>query len=126
MFVRNSEHSCEFPRSVDPTSDAIRDLGLPLWHTVESAVDGRDALDKFNEGVFDVVISDRAMPEMNGDQLSAAIKKNAPEMPFIMLTGFGEMMETSEERPAGVDLVIGKPVTLRALRDALATVTSGR
>ena len=67
-----------------------------------------NALDKFNEGVFDVVISDRAMPEMNDDQLSAAIKKNAPEMPFIMLTGFGEMMETSEERPAGVDLVIGE------------------
>ncbi len=76
---------------------------------------------KFNGGKFDVVISDRGMPDMNGDQLAATIRKNAP---FIMLAGFGEMMEASDERPAGVDLIVGKPVTLRALREALAKVTS--
>ena len=94
-------------------------------HTFESTTNGREALEKFNEGTFDVVMSDRGMPEMNGDQLAAAIRKNAPDMPFIMLTGFGEMMEASDERPAGVDLIVGKPVTLRALREALAKVTSG-
>ena len=93
-------------------------------HTVESATNGREALEIFSQGTFDVVISDRGMPELNGDQLAAAIKKVAPDTPFIMLTGFGEMMQVSEEHPAGVDLVVGKPVTLSSLRQALARATS--
>jgi PleD family two-component response regulator len=58
------------------------------WHTVTTALNGRDAFDKFEREDFDLVITDKAMPEMNGDQLAAAIKARAPELPIIMLTGF--------------------------------------
>ena len=92
-------------------------------HTVESAGDGREALEKFNAGTFDVVISDRGMPGINGAQLAAAIRRNAPDVRFIMVTGFAEMMEMSNESLPGVDHVAGKPITLQALRDALSTVT---
>ena len=37
-----------------------------------------------------------------------------------MLTGFGSMMEANGERPAAVDLVVGKPITIDGLRAALA------
>jgi hypothetical protein len=39
-----------------------------------------------------------------------------------MLTGFGSMMDADDEKPAGVDLVLGKPVTINALRTALSKV----
>jgi PAS domain S-box-containing protein len=89
-------------------------------HIVEAANSGRDALEKFRNSRFDLVLLDRAMPDMSGDQVAAAIKFTNPAMPVIMLTGFGSMMDAADEKPMGVDFIVGKPVTINALRDALS------
>jgi DNA-binding NtrC family response regulator len=89
-------------------------------HTFETAIDGREGWEKFDPNRFDLVITDRAMPQMSGDLLTAAIKQVAPNKPVIMLTGFGNLMKASNEQPAGVDVLVSKPVTLGALRQALA------
>jgi CheY-like chemotaxis protein len=91
-------------------------------HVVESAVNGREALEKFMESDYDVVLTDRSMPELNGDELAVAVKKHRPNVPVILLTGFGEVMKAEGERPAGVDAIIAKPFTLEVLRAALAKV----
>ena len=93
-------------------------------HTVETASNGSEGLEKFLAGGFDVVVTDQGMPEMAGDQLAAAIRRIAPDMPVILLTGFGDLMIASGETPAGVDIIVGKPVALAALRQALAKVTA--
>lgn len=93
-------------------------------HAVETASNGREGLEKFHAGWFDLVVTDRGMPEMSGDQFAAAIKCTAPDKPIIALTGFGDLMEASGEKPAGVNLVVCKPVTRAALRQALAKVTA--
>ena len=67
-------------------------------------------------------MTDRAILEMNGDQLAAAIKEAAPHMPAIMVTGFGEFLQAAGELPEGVDIVLSKPVSLSAIRAALAQV----
>ncbi len=90
-------------------------------HTVETATNGREALEKFIGGGFDLVVTDKAMPEMSGDQLAAAIKTIAPR-PVILLTGFGDMMHATGKHPIGVQSIITKPVTLTDLRQAVAKV----
>jgi nitrogen-specific signal transduction histidine kinase/ActR/RegA family two-component response regulator len=90
-------------------------------HTVETADGGRDGLEKFHNGRFDLVVVDRAMPDMNGDQVAKAIKSVNSTVPVVMLTGFGAMMEDIDEKPAHVDLVVGKPVTISGLRAAVTT-----
>jgi len=92
-------------------------------HFVDSARNGRQGLDKFMSGRFDLVVTDRAMPEMGGDELAASIERLAPDTPVIMLTGFGDLMEAKGEQPAGVDAVLGKPVTFDALSDAIRQVS---
>ncbi len=93
-------------------------------HHVVLAVNGRIGLEKFRtEGPFDLVMTDRAMPEMNGDQLAVEIKKLNPRQPIILLTGFGDLMTGAGEQPPGVDLVVSKPFTLAALRSAMSKVT---
>ena len=87
-------------------------------HTVEVAANGREGLEMFRAGKFDLVLTDRAMPEMNGDQLATAIKQRDPQTPIIMLTGFGAML-ADEDKPADVDLIMNKPFTLAELRQAL-------
>jgi CheY-like chemotaxis protein len=93
-------------------------------HTVDSATNGVEGLDKFAAGRFDLIVTDRAMPEMGGDQLAATIEQSAPDTPVIMLTGFGDLMDAKGEQPVGVDVVIGKPVTLDALTEAIRQVTA--
>lgn len=89
-------------------------------HTVETAADGREGLQSFLDGYYDLVIMDRSMPEIPGDELATQIKERAPGKPVIMLTGFGDMIEVSEEKPENVDIVLSKPVTLKQLRNAMS------
>jgi CheY-like chemotaxis protein len=89
-------------------------------HHITTAINGREGLEKFQAGDFDLVLTDRAMPEMNGDQLAAEIKKLKPRQPLILLTGFGDLMTGAGEQPDGVDLVVSKPFTLNTLRGAIA------
>ena len=89
-------------------------------HSVGTAANGREGLEKYLAGSFELVVTDRAMPEMNGDQLASAIKRKTTGQPVIMLTGFGDRIAINGEQPTGVDVVLTKPVTRRELRQALA------
>ncbi len=93
-------------------------------HSVTTAENGREGLEKFRAGEFDLVMTDRSMPEMNGDTLAAEIKKLRPVQPVLLLTGFGDIMAGAGEMPAGVDLVVSKPFTLTTLRSAIAKITA--
>ena len=104
----------------------LREYLIGDEHVVETAANGRDALDKLPKAAFDVVILDRAMPGLSGDQVAVAIKELKPELPVILLTGFGNMMRAAGETPPGIDLVLGKPVTIAGLRSALAQVVKSR
>ena len=91
-------------------------------HSVELAGSGAEALEKFKPGKFDFVITDQAMPGMTGSHLAAAIKKQSPATPVILLTGFGAFMEAEGEPPVGVDLVLAKPISVADLRTALRAI----
>jgi PAS domain S-box-containing protein len=101
-------------------------------HEVETAINGHDALEKFiarstddaPDGRFDLVVTDLAMPGMSGDQLAATIKQLSPRTPVILLTGFGEVIRAAGDLPAGVDLIVPKPVSLSGLQQAVAQVLS--
>src|SRR2546428_12530058 len=95
-------------------------------HIVETAANGREGLDRFASGRFDLVVTDRAMPEMGGDQLAATIERSAPETPVIMLTGFGDRISAKGEHPVGVDAVVSNPVTPGALTQAILLVIARR
>lgn len=95
-------------------------------HQVVTADNGRDALEKFAAAQFDLVVADQAMPEMNGAQLAAAVKRIAPDLPVIMVTGFGDLLEATSGPPGGADLIVGKPLTQAALRRAIVQVISAR
>lgn len=92
-------------------------------HDVITAADGREGLKEFQTGSFDVVVTDRAMPQMNGDQMAGLIKQTRPDVPVVLLTGFGTLIETTKTQPSAVDVVLNKPITLKTL---LSTIDSLR
>lgn len=90
------------------------------WHTVDVASNGREALKILDFRDFDLVITDKVMPEMNGDQLAVAVKSRDPETRIIMLTGFAGGMDG--EQSEFVDRIVAKPASLAELRAAIAKV----
>src|SRR6266850_6159468 len=103
--------------------DAVKMMLTFDGHIVETANNGKEALQLFEEGKFDVVITDFAMPNMKGDELAAAIKARSPKQPVVMITAYAEMLQSSGNPLTGVDHVISKPFLLENLREAIAKVS---
>ena len=89
---------------------------------VVTASDGNEALDEFGRGTFDLVVTDRLMPGLNGDALSSAIKTMSPDTPIVMLTALGTSMMESGIVPTQIDLLLPKPLTLQQLKQTLSLV----
>ena len=88
-------------------------------HRVETANDGADGLRRFRDGTFDVVLTDKAMPGMNGDQMASAIKMMKPRTPVILLTGFGQFLDKADL--PSIDILLSKPIGIGKLREALSS-----
>ncbi|MGE8145334.1 PAS domain S-box protein [Pseudomonas frederiksbergensis] len=72
------------------TSLLLEDLG----HRVISATSGAQALEAFESGqAIDLVITDMAMPHMNGAQLAQEIRNRQPDLPIILATGYADRLE---------------------------------
>jgi two-component system response regulator CpxR len=56
-------------------------------YRVISCANGREALDTFKRGGVDLVLSDLAMPEMDGSELIEQIKTLSPDTPAILFSG---------------------------------------
>ncbi|HVV00442.1 MAG TPA: response regulator [Verrucomicrobiae bacterium] len=85
-------------------------------HSVDTAGSGSEALDKFDAGEFDLVITDFDMPGMKGDKLALMLKERAEEVPVLMITAHAEMLSLPLK---GIECVISKPFLLENLREAI-------
>ncbi len=92
-------------------------------HEPISALGGRQAQDKLAYLRPDVILLDIMMPDINGLELCAALKK-APEtadLPIIMISAHAPPM-IAEAEAAGADGYLAKPINLRTLKEALLKV----
>jgi len=103
--------------------DAVKMMLSFDGHLVETASNGKQALAMFEDGKYDLIITDFSMPSMKGDELAAAIKAIAPTQPVVMITAYAEMLKGSGNPLTGVDFIISKPFLLANVREAIAKVT---
>lgn len=90
-------------------------------HTVDTAGSGGHALEKCQRVNYDLVITDLAMPGMNGGQLAGVLRQLNPAKPIIMLTGFADLVGDIGVS-ANIDRVLAKPASLEELRRAIFEV----
>ena len=62
---------------------------------------------------FDLVITDMNMPDMDGFELSRALKKIRPDIPILLCTGFGDLVDRQDMADAGISEVIPKPFSIK-------------
>ncbi|WP_336055429.1 response regulator [Nitratireductor sp. CH_MIT9313-5] len=88
-------------------------------HTVETAEDGMDGLDKIKaaEGSFDLVLSDIRMPAMDGIEMAREAASTFPDLRLLLMTGFADQRERAAELDGTAKGVVNKPFTLAEIRD---------
>jgi CheY-like chemotaxis protein len=91
-------------------------------HQVELAGSGQQAVEMMNEGAYDFVFSDLAMPEMDGWETARAIRKDWPNARIILVTGYGPATVPPAGEDDLVDAIIGKPFDFAQVGSTLKTL----
>jgi CheY-like chemotaxis protein len=99
--------------------EVVRSLLASFGYDCQTAVDGARGLARFDEGGWDLVLTDLAMPEMNGWEVVEAIRQRSSTIPIILITG---LIDAEVERRAGERClpVVPKPFRVEMLRVAMA------
>jgi CheY-like chemotaxis protein len=106
------------PQESSPTRILIVDdnsLGLSarksllreLGHDVLTTRSPNEALELCERNAFDVIVTDYRMPDMNGIEFIARLRKNGKLVPVVLVSGFTDALGLNEEN-TGADVVIQK------------------
>jgi DNA-binding NtrC family response regulator len=83
--------------------------------TIEVAPNGKEAIEKIENDIFDLVLTDMKMPEMDGIEFLKIIKGTRPELMMILMTAYGSIETAVEAIKMGADDYITKPIDLNEL-----------
>jgi len=116
----------------DPSlTESLRSALVDEGHKVTTANGGQAGIESFRAAFasrmpYDIVITDLAMPDVDGRQVVASLRATAPATPIVLLTGWRHQLADRIEPPLHVDRLLGKPPRIRELRAALAELTGRR
>ena len=88
-------------------------------YQITEAVDGKQGLDLLSKGQFDLVLCDIKMPKMDGIEVLKKAKDEMLNIPFIMLTGHGNIETAVEAMKLGAYDFISKPPDLNRLLNSV-------
>jgi CheY-like chemotaxis protein/nitrogen-specific signal transduction histidine kinase len=113
---------------VEDSSDNALLMSLYMRGTgcsVDFAVNGKEAVEKFEAKPYDLILMDMQMPEMDGYSATRWIrlleKRKPKKTPIIALTAFAMQEEVEKSLASGCDLHLNKPVTKSALFSAITS-----
>ncbi len=108
---------------------AVGDFLRAAGFTVHQIADGSRASDVLRSAAPDLVVLDRMVPGVDGDQLCRQIRADIPLTPVIMLTALDSVDDRIAGLESGADDYLAKPFALRELQlriDALLRRSHGR
>jgi len=108
---------------VEDNVDGLEMMRLALetkGHEVQSATDGRSALEVAAAFLPDVAVLDIGLPGIDGYELARALRAAQPQLRLIALTGYGQDSDAEAARRAGFDTHCTKPVTIAVLLEQIA------
>ena len=107
-----------------PLTELAEEIAAQLGYEPVGFSSSTAALDAFlaDPHRFDAVITDEAMPELMGIELARRLREIRPELPVVLMTGYGSEDLMTEATRIGVGEVLRKPLRRVDLADALARV----
>ena len=97
--------------------DMVRNIGG--HYQVDVVSSGEEGIEMAARQPHDVVITDVAMPDMNGWDVAKYLRDNYPKTVVGFVSGFGISLNEEEMEEAGVSFILVKPLSVDVIRDAL-------
>lgn len=98
-------------------------------YNVDTAENGKEAIEKSNAELFRVALIDFRLPDMEGTELLTALRETTPKMAKIMVTGYPTLQNAIECVNKHADAYFAKPVDygtlLNTIRDLIQKQTEG-
>jgi CheY-like chemotaxis protein/anti-sigma regulatory factor (Ser/Thr protein kinase) len=108
----------------DDNRDSASSLAMLLkllGHTVDTAYDGLEAVERAETFRGDVILLDIGMPRLNGYEAARRIRERHPSgLKLVALTGWGQEEDRRRSEDTGFDAHLVKPIDLAALANLLA------
>ncbi|MCP4297239.1 MAG: response regulator [Proteobacteria bacterium] len=104
--------------------DLMKSMLEKLGHKITSFTDSEDSLREFSKypDEFDLILTDYGMPKMNGKQLIGEIKKIRPDIPSVLLTGYGDLIAKENIGDWGISDLLVKPFEFEDLEEVIRGV----
>jgi len=97
---------------VDDEPSTVTALGGLLSNAgyhIESALSAEDALPRLLAGHFNILVTDKNLPEMSGVELIRRLHEKQPEVAAVLMTGYGSMTSAIEALDVGASAYLLKP-----------------
>jgi len=91
---------------------------------VETSIDGKDAIQKVQDFVPDVVVLDVMLPELDGLEVLKWIKKNKPDIFVMLATGKKEIEDIKKGYCLEADYYVTKPYTIDEILKGINVILS--
>lgn len=104
-------------------ADALREILKKEKYTVDIATDGQEGLYQALTGIYDAIVLDVMLPEMNGFQVLDKLRKEGIETPVLMLTAKSELDDKVRGLDYGADDYMTKPFQTKELLARLRAIT---
>jgi len=109
---------------VDDENTLLKGLKFSLekeGYIIETAIDGEEAVKKFSENKYDLIILDIMLPKIDGVSICKLIRETSI-VPIIMLTAIGDDDSKVDGLEAGADDYVTKPFNVRELKSRIKAV----
>ena len=104
-------------------ADAVRRVLVAEHYSVDVAPDGEMALELIAQHSYDVVMLDRMLPRMSGEQVLRTMRRRGISTPVLMVTALSALEHRVEGLDAGADDYLPKPFAFSELLARLRALT---
>lgn len=104
-------------------ADALREILKKEKYTVDIAMNGQEGLYQALTGIYDAIVLDVMLPEMNGFQVLDSMRKEGIETPVLILTAKSELDDKVSGLDYGADDYMTKPFQTKELLARLRAIT---
>lgn len=88
-------------------------------HSVLMAHDGAEAVEMMDKNHFDLLLSDIAMPFMDGISLALKVRATRPHVPILLMTGYADERQRAHNLSLLIEGLLTKPFNMDQLLSAV-------
>jgi len=104
--------------------DFLVEMFVSAGYEADAAATGTEGMALFDKNRYDLVFSDLGLPEMSGWDIAKAIRARRPNVPIVLLSGWGIQLDDVRIQECGIDLVLSKACQMEELLSAVEDVLS--